>query len=338
MIRISCCMIVKDEEKVLARCLDSIADLMDEIIIVDTGSTDRTKEIARKYTDKIYDFKWIQDFSAARNYAFSLAKMEYIYTADADEVVDPVNRKRFRYLKECILPEIEIVQMKYGNQLQHGTVYNFDEEYRPKLFKRLREFVWEGSVHEMVRMQPVIYDSDIVITHLPEKPHGDRDLENFRTQIRRGVRLNKRLHDMYARELYMVGTEDDLEQGMSFFMESAADTRRDKDEVMEACCVVARAARLMEEPVIFFKYASKVIAQDGCSEICCELGHFYEDAGDLEEATIWYYNAVYETEPILSIKTGNREPLEGLVRCYETMGKDEELSRYMEELANLDEK
>ena len=78
MIRISCCMIVKDEEKVLARCLDSIADLMDEIIIVDTGSTDRTKEIARKYTDKIYDFKWIQDFSAARNYAFSLAKMEYI--------------------------------------------------------------------------------------------------------------------------------------------------------------------------------------------------------------------------------------------------------------------
>ena len=184
----------------------------------------------------------------------------------------------------------------------------------------------------------MIYDSDIVITHLPEKPHGDRDLENFRTQIRRGVRLNKRLHDMYARELYMVGTEDDLEQGMSFFMESAADTRRDKDEVMEACCVVARAARLMEEPVIFFKYASKVIAQDGCSEICCELGHFYEDAGDLEEATIWYYNAVYETEPILSIKTGNREPLEGLVRCYETMGKDEELSRYMEELANLDEK
>ena len=62
MITISLCMIVKNEEKVLARCLDSIADLMDEIIIVDTGSSDNTKEIAKKYTDKIYDFAWIDDF------------------------------------------------------------------------------------------------------------------------------------------------------------------------------------------------------------------------------------------------------------------------------------
>ena len=73
MITISLCMIVKNEEKVLARCLDSIADLMDEIIIVDTGSSDNTKEIAKKYTDKIYDFTWIDDFSAARNFAFSKA-------------------------------------------------------------------------------------------------------------------------------------------------------------------------------------------------------------------------------------------------------------------------
>ena len=57
MVTISLCMIVKNEEAVLARCLDSIADLVDEIIIVDTGSTDRTKEIASYYTDKIYDFE-----------------------------------------------------------------------------------------------------------------------------------------------------------------------------------------------------------------------------------------------------------------------------------------
>lgn len=84
MISISLCMIVKNEAAVLARCLDSVADLVDEIIIVDTGSTDRTKEIGAKYTDKIYDFQWIHDFSAARNYAFSLASCDYIYSADAD--------------------------------------------------------------------------------------------------------------------------------------------------------------------------------------------------------------------------------------------------------------
>lgn len=62
-------MIVKNEEEVLRQCLDSVNNLCEEIIIVDTGSTDKTKEIAREYTDKIIDFKWIDDFSAARNIA-----------------------------------------------------------------------------------------------------------------------------------------------------------------------------------------------------------------------------------------------------------------------------
>lgn len=115
MIEISLCMIVKNEEKILARCLDSVADLVDEIVIVDTGSTDATKKIAANYTDKIYDFTWVDDFSAARNFAFSKAEKDYIYTADADEVMDEENRKRFCELKEVLLPEIEIVQMKYGN-------------------------------------------------------------------------------------------------------------------------------------------------------------------------------------------------------------------------------
>lgn len=63
-------MIVKNEAAILSRCLDSVCDLMDEIIIVDTGSTDDTKAVAAKYTDRIYDFAWNNDFSAARNFSF----------------------------------------------------------------------------------------------------------------------------------------------------------------------------------------------------------------------------------------------------------------------------
>ena len=69
MATISLCMIVRDEEQTLARCLDSICGLVDEIILVDTGSVDRTVEIAGKYTEKIFYFPWIDDFSAARNFS-----------------------------------------------------------------------------------------------------------------------------------------------------------------------------------------------------------------------------------------------------------------------------
>ncbi len=244
MITVSLCMIVKNEEKVLERCLDSIADLVDEIIIVDTGSWDRTKEIAARYTEHVLDFRWTEDFSAARNYVFSMATMEYIYSADADEVLSEENRERFRLLKETLLPEIEIVQMKYSNQLRFGTVYNFDEEYRPKLFKRKRDFVWEDPVHETVRLMPVIYDSDIVIEHMPQESHGKRDLACFYKHCRQGLRLSKRLHGLYARELMLVGDEEDFRQAREFFTASAGDAYRDGEELAQACCVVARAARL----------------------------------------------------------------------------------------------
>ncbi len=335
MITISLCMIVKNEEKILKRCLDCVADLCEEIIIVDTGSTDRTKEIARQYTDRIYDFEWIDDFSAARNYAFSKATQEYIYSADADEVLDEENRQRFRVLKEAMLPEIEIVQMKYGNQMQFGTVYNYDEEYRPKLFKRLREFVWTEPVHETVRLDPVVYDSDVVITHLPENSHAKRDLANFDRHVSEGYRLPGRLYHLYARELLLAGDKEDLARASAYFQRSAADESRSSDEVMEACCVAARAARLNKVTTDFFKYTSKALAMGACSEICCELGRFYEELGDAQEAVLWYYNAVYEVHPVLQLTCGGETALEGMIRCYQALGYPEEAEHYRQELENV---
>ena len=163
MITISLCMIVKNEEAVLARCLDSLRGLMDEIIIVDTGSMDHTKDVAFKYTQSVYDFKWCDDFAAARNFSFSKATMEYIYAPDADEVLDEVNRRRFAMLKAAMLTDIEIVTMKYITPDEFNTVQNANCDIRPKLYKRLRTFSWINPVHETVRLDPIIYDSDIEI-------------------------------------------------------------------------------------------------------------------------------------------------------------------------------
>jgi hypothetical protein len=327
-------MIVKNEADILSRCLDSVADIMDEIIIVDTGSTDETKKVAARYTDQIFDFAWIHDFAAARNFAFSKASCEYIYSADADEVVDAVNRQRLKDLKGSLDGKVELVQMYYVNQLKFGTVYNFDREYRPKLFKRCRAFSWIDPIHETIRLEPVIFDSEIEIIHEPKESHASRDLEVFRRitveteALAGGWPLSKRLHNLYARELFITGENDDFLKAEAYFEASAANTDFSLDQVKEAACVVARSARLRGETAKFFKFALKDIGSEGCSEMCCELGAYYQAQGDFSEAVVWFYNAAFETASILDIRTSGAIPLLGLAECYEALGMPGEAADY----------
>lgn len=322
MTTISLCMIVKNEEAVLARCLDSIADLMDEIIIVDTGSTDRTKEIAAKYTKKIYDYKWTNDFSAARNFSFSKASMDYIYAADADEILDTENRDRFLRLKTCMLPEIELVQMKYVTQTEYDTVLNAQKEYRPKLFKRLRTFTWVDPIHETVRLNPVIFDSDIEILHKPQAMHSKRDFSIFIKSFGHDGQFSPKIRAMYAKELLKTGDSKDFADAKPIFR-SIFDTDLSDDARKEASCVLARAYRLEGNANEFFKLTMKDMLTNPCSEICYELGTYFLTARDYGEAVLWFYNAAYETESILDIHTSGDLPLLGLVECYEMLLADE---------------
>lgn len=109
MITLSLCMIVKNESDVLGRCLSCTKDIADEIIIVDTGSTDNTKEIAHGFTDKVYDFEWCDDFATARNFSFSKASMDYTMWLDADDVIDEKNRALLLKLKNELSPSTDMV-------------------------------------------------------------------------------------------------------------------------------------------------------------------------------------------------------------------------------------
>ena len=336
MITVSLCMIVKNEEQVLARCLDSIKDLMDEIIIVDTGSTDKTKEIAGKYTDKVYDFEWIDDFSAARNESFKYATMDYIYVADADEVLDEENRRKFKLLKEAMLPEIDIVQMYYRNQLSNGTVYNYDKEYRPKLYKRLRQFQWIEPVHEMVQLDPVIYDSDIEIDHMPVSNHSRRDFGLFVNYFRKNKRLSKRLHHMYTMELYISYQDESFLEAIDICEATMNDPTRSMDELKEAMVILEHAYRIKGDDYNFLKVIAKDMASSPSAETCCELGEYYYEKEDYNEACIWYLNAMEEAESILSIKASGEFPCSRLIECYSKLGVDELEEHYRKEMEKYD--
>ena len=339
MVTISLCMIVKNEEENLPKCLDSLKDVVDEMIIVDTGSTDRTREIAASYGAKVFDFVWNGDFSEARNFSFSKASCDYIYSADADEELDPDNQKRFLDLKEKDLEElgIDIVQMYYCNQLEYRTVYNFDRELRPKLFRRIRPFTWEDPIHEQVVLEPVIVNSDIEIIHRPKENHAGRDLEAFRKAISSGRRLSKRLHSMYARELFMAGSDEDFLKAKEFFKGSTLDTLRDLDEIKEASCVLAHIAVLENDPHSLLKYSLKDAISEMSSEMCYELGDYYFGRGDIDEAIVWYYNAAYECSSIIDAKKSGSFPRLALAKCYRKLGNEEQAADYEREASELEE-
>ena len=157
-------MIVKDEEDVLERALSSIKDIADEIIIVDTGSTDMTKEIAAKFTDKIFDFEWCDDFSKARNYSFSKATQDYCMWLDADDDLLEADQKELMKLKETLSPETSVVMMRYNTGFDNDGKPTFTY-YRERLLRREDQFYWEGFVHEVISPRGKMEYSEIAITH-----------------------------------------------------------------------------------------------------------------------------------------------------------------------------
>ena len=326
---ISVCMIVKNEEKTLPVCLKSLEGIADELIVVDTGSADGTVAAAEAAGAKVFHFEWADDFAKARNFAFSKASCDYIYSADADEELDEENRERFLRLKKELgengfLPDI--VQFYYSGQLSQVSVYNYDREYRPKLFKRERPFVWEGAVHEQVRLEPDVYDSEIVISHKPHGQHADRDLAIFRqmaeSELKGNERMSSRLFAMYARELYIAGTPEDLKRA-SAYMSVRADEEENGDAVEAACLVVLRAARLSGDDGTFFRYALRLMnSEKKSSELCCELGDYYYAAGEIVDACVWFMQAADVEKPVLDIRTGTERAYRGAADCLRAAGDE----------------
>ena len=111
-------MIVKNEEKHLAYCLNSLTPVADEMIVVDTGSTDKTKEIAEAFGARIFDFEWINDFSAARNYSLSQAQGDWILVMDADEVI---SGQDYAKLKKLLTKKKEIAYNLVTRNYVHRT-------------------------------------------------------------------------------------------------------------------------------------------------------------------------------------------------------------------------
>lgn len=317
-------MIVRNEENTIARCLDSVKGIPDEIVIVDTGSTDNTKEIVRRFTDRIFDFDWIDDFAAARNFSFNQATMDYILWLDADDVLLEEDCRKFLDLKKNLPQLIDAVNMPYVlSRDEFGAVtYSFG---RNRLVKRSNNFRWIGTVHEYINVYGQILKSDICVTHTGTFKVSERNLKIFEKNQAEGRPFSPRDLYYYGNELFEHQLYHRAIEVYQEFLNTGQGWVEDK---LSACARLTDCfqqlgdrAKELEWNLKSFEYTNPR------AEFCCRLGFYFLRAEQYEQAAFWYSLAAKLEKPDVRgpmLKAcWTWLPHLQLCVCYDRLGKHE---------------
>ncbi|MBE6055738.1 glycosyltransferase [Clostridium sp.] len=208
---ISLCLIVKNEEETLLKCLDSAKNIAQEIIIIDTGSTDRTKEIALNFTDKVYDFTWCNDFSKARNFSISKASNDWILVLDADEVVTDFDIRDIESF--CSQDNKNVVgRLKRINEYEDEQgIKRYIERVNRVLNKNF--FTYEGIIHEQIvstnKKKYVTKNINLIVDHIGYS----KEVLNRTNKIQRNIELLKKALKKDFKDPYL-----HYQLGKSYFM------------------------------------------------------------------------------------------------------------------------
>lgn len=188
---LSVCIITKNEEKNIARCLECLSPYDFEIIVADTGSSDRTRNIARQYTNHVYDFIWCDDFAAARNFTISKATNPYVMILDSDEFLENIDiQKLERQIREQ--PDA-VGRICIRNVLTRNGIHQVNTEWINRIFLK-EKYHYEGRIHEQVTALDgrgyVTYQAPVVIEHtgydLPEverKKKAERNISLLKREL-----------------------------------------------------------------------------------------------------------------------------------------------------------
>lgn len=286
---ISLCMIVKNEADIIERCLKSVHHLVDEIVIVDTGSTDDTKSICRRYTDRLFDFEWIDDFSAARNYAFEQATGDFIFWLDADDVLSVEDQQKFAELKETLTPDVSAVSMEYQLWFTpDGEPSHSLRRYR--LVNRERSFRWVGTVHEYLEVSGNLVHSDVAVQHRPTSRDPERNIRIYEKMLARGAEFSPRDLYYYANELK---DHQRYEEAIEYYEKFLATNKGWIEDVIGACNKLSECYKQTGDEERELQSALRTLQYDAPrAEACCRIGEVFFRREDYRTAVFWYGTAV----------------------------------------------
>lgn len=333
MLTLSICMIVKNEADVLERCLTCVDGIADEIVVVDTGSTDGTPEIARRFTPNVYYFDWCDDFAAARNFSFSKATMEYTMWLDADDVIDGENRGRLLELKRTLHPAVDMVMMRYEVAFdgQGNPTLSY---YRERIFRTALQYRWVGAVHEVIPQSGVVEYQEISIQHHKLHPtEPGRNLRIFQKMLAEGKRLDPRQQYYYARELMDHGAYPEAMEQLRRFLDEG---RGWLENNISACKDLAACYEAAGDRDAALHSLLRSLTYDAPrAELCCDIGNQFLERGAYRTAVFWYEVAATR---IPDDKNGGfclpdcygYIPYMQLCVCYDRLGEREKAEAYNE--------
>ena len=336
MAEISLCMIVRDERETLARCLDSVRDAVDEIIIVDTGSKDETREIALRYTPHVYDFSWRDDFSAARNEAFAHATCDFLMWLDADDVVADI--RPLMHWKQERLEQYDVVMAPYhvafDAQGKPTFVY-----YRERIVRAGMGFRWEGAVHEAIAPRGRIGYADFLVRHEKLRPgEPGRNLRIYEKLRAQGHPFNPRERFYYGRELASAGRTEEAARQLDSVIDDETAWIENR---IEACAGLADCLDRLGDAMGAVRALCRSLALDRPRPmIACALGSRFLKAGNLHAARFWYEAALSSKEneksgAFIQQDYSSRIPLLQLCVIHDRLGEREIACAYNEQAALL---
>lgn len=256
MITISLCTIVRNEESTIGRCLETIANLVDEFIIVDTGSIDNTITVVNRFTPQIYTFKWSNDFAAARNYAFEQATMDYILWLDANDVTETADQAKLHKLKQTLDPNVDSVTMLYHlSKDEYGNVtFNMRSNRLVRRSRKRRNLKIYG--HRLSKGEVL----------------APRDLYSYANELEH----NKFYHQaMIYYENFLDGNKGQIEDNIS------------------ACSKLANCYYALKDRQSALTSILRSLQYDRPQpEFCCHLGYHFYNEKNYEAAIFWYTTAL----------------------------------------------
>ncbi len=289
MVNLSVCFIVKNEEKVIERILSQTTEFADEIVVVDTGSQDNTINIAKKYTNKVFKFEWVNDFSKARNFSFEKASGKYLMWLDADDFIDESSIVKLKSLKSK-LGKQDVIMLPYETAFDENgkPTYSY---YRERIVKNNGNFKFVEPIHEVIVPSGVIEYKNIPIKHkklVPNPPK--RNLNIFLKLKDNGYEFSPRMQFYFASELYYNQMYDEAISEYNVYLKMKKGYIENRIQALINLCriYVIKKEYALALSTAFSSFALSLPK----SEILCEIGYIYLTNKMYHEAIYWYKLAV----------------------------------------------